>query len=77
MHYTQRNGSASVLTSFLQFMFKHSAVSGFGCHKYGMSLRFVTLSESVVTQAKTFTAVPGVMQKLVYGKHFNPPSGKN
>jgi len=77
MHYTQKNGFASVLTSFLQFMFKLSTVSGFGCHKYGLSLRLVTLCESVVTQAKTFTAVPGVMQTLVYEKHNNHNSSKN
>jgi len=76
MHYTQWNGFASVLTSLLQFMFKHSAVSGFGCQKYGSSLRFVTLCESVVTQTKTFTAIPGVTQISLFEKHFNRPSGK-
>jgi hypothetical protein len=70
-HYTQWSGFASVLTILLQFMFKHSAVSGLGCQKYGPSLRFVTLCASVITHTKTFIVVRGVMKMLVFEKHFN------
>jgi hypothetical protein len=52
-------------------MFKHSAVSGLGCQKYGPSLRFVTLCASVVTHTKTFIAVRGVIKILVFEKRFN------
>ena len=76
MHWTQWSSFASVLTILLQFMFKHSAVSGLGCQKYGMSLRFVTLCASVVTHTKTFIAVRGVMKMLVFEKYLNHSFGK-
>jgi hypothetical protein len=56
---------ASARAGFLQFTCKHTAVSCFGSQKYDPSLRFVTLSEPALTQTKTLTAVPGVMQILV------------